>query len=329
MCSSENPAQQPRRLRLPAIAAPMFLSSGPELVIAACRAGIVGAFPALNQRTTEGYAQWLSQIEAAVAEGPLPGAGSLGLHAVNLVVHKTNRRLAADLKVTIEHRVPLVITSLGAVREVVDAVHSYGGRVFHDVVNLRQAEKAVASGVDGIIAVCAGAGGHGGTLHPFPFLHELRQLTDKKLILAGTISTGAQIAAALIAGADMVSIGTRFIATRESRSSEAYKQMILKTRAAGIVYTPKISGVSANFIAQSLIDNGIDLAHLQHRGEIDMGAELSSEGKAWRDIWSAGQGCGSIDDIPATADLIERLRIEFDAALDQSAQLARGAYSGL
>ena len=314
---------------MPAIAAPMFLSSGPDLVIAACRAGIVGAFPALNQRTTEGYAQWLSQIEEAVAQGPLAGAYSVGPHAVNLVVHKTNRRLDADLKVTIEHRVPLVITSLGAAREVVDAVHGYGGQVFHDVVNLRQAEKAVASGVDGIIAVCAGAGGHGGTLHPFAFLHELRQLTDRKLILAGAISTGAQIAAALIAGADMVSIGTRFIATRESQSSDAYKQMILKTRAAGIVYTPKISGVNANFITQSLIDNGIDLERLRPHGEVDMGAELSSDGKAWRDIWSAGQGCGAIDDIPAAADLIERLRIEFDAALGRSAQLAQDFYSVL
>lgn len=311
------------QLALPVIAAPMFLVSGPELVIASCRSGIIGAFPALNQRTTEGYAQWLEQIERAKAKGPLPGVAAVGPHAVNLVVHKTNRRLEADLKVTIEHRVPVIITSLGAAREVVDAVHSYGGQVFHDVINLRQAEKAVASGVDGIIAVCAGAGGHGGTLHPFPFLQELRQLTDRKLILAGTISTGAQIAAALIAGADMVSVGTRFIATRESLAANAYKEMIVRTDASGIVYTPKISGVNANFISASLVENGIDLAQVRHEGAIDMGAELSSDGKAWRDIWSAGQGSGAITDVPAVPELVQRMTAEFETALQRADNLLR------
>ena len=310
-----------KHLSLPLIAAPMFLVSGPELVIAACRAGVVGAFPALNQRTTESYVQWLEQIEAALALGPEAGVKQLGPHAVNLIVHKTNLRLEADLKVTVEHRVPIVITSLGAAKEVVGAVHEYGGLVFHDVISIRQAEKALAAGVDGIIAVCAGAGGHAGTLSPFALLYELRQLTDKTLILAGVISTGEQVAAAIVAGADMVSVGTRFIATRESLASMAYKEMITRSSAADIIYTPKISGVNANFIGQSIVDAGLDLATLQHEGPIDMGAELSVDSKAWRDIWSAGQGVGAIRDIPATAELLRRMRVEYAGALDRAMAL--------
>jgi nitronate monooxygenase len=310
-----------QRLSLPAIAAPMFLVSGPELVVAACRAGIIGAFPALNQRSTAAYQAWLEQIEMALASGPLPGVAKLGPHAVNLVVHKTNHRLQPDLQVTVAHQVPVVITSLGAAREVVSAVHDYGGIVYHDVISIRQAEKALAANVDGIIAVCAGAGGHAGTLNPFAFLHELRRLTEKTLILAGAVSTGAQIAAAIVAGADLVSMGTRFIATGESLSSAAYKEMITHSVAADIVYTPKISGVNANFIAASLRNNGIDLATHVHEGSIDMAVELGPEGKAWRDIWSAGQGVGAIRDVPATAELVRHLKAEFDAALNRVERL--------
>jgi nitronate monooxygenase len=308
-------------LTLPAIAAPMFLTSGPELVIAACRSGIVGAFPALNQRTTEGYERWLDQIEAAIAAGPLPGVQRIGPHAVNLVVHRTNQRLDSDLKVTVAHRVPIVITSLGAAKEVVAAVHGYGGLVFHDVITMRQGEKAVAADVDGIIAVCAGAGGHAGTLNPFAFLYELRQLTEKTLILAGALSTGQQIAGAIVAGADMVSIGTRFIATRESLAADGYKEMITRSSAADIVYTPKISGVNANFMTASLRQNGIDLATYDHAGSMDMAAELSEDSKAWRDIWSAGQGVGAIRDLPRTAELVRRLRTEFAFAMQRAASL--------
>jgi len=310
------------RLSLPVIAAPMFLASGPELVIAACRGGTIGAFPALNQRTTEGYEAWLQQIESALAASRAPGLPEAGPHAVNLVVHKSNKRLEADLEVTVRHRVPVVITSLGAAKEVVQAIHAYGGLVFHDVVSLRQAEKAVAADVDGIIAVCAGAGGHAGSINPFAFLHELRQLTDKTLILAGAISTGEQIAAAIIAGADLVSIGTRFIATRESLVAEGYKEMITRSTAADIVYTPKISGVNANFIAESIRSNGIDLASYQHEGPIDMAAELSPKSKAWRDIWSAGQGVGAIRNVPATLELLRDMKAGYGRALARAAVLS-------
>ncbi|MBL6749506.1 MAG: nitronate monooxygenase [Nevskia sp.] len=305
------------RLYLPLIAAPMFLASGPELVIAACRSGIVGAFPALNQRSTEGYARWLDQIEAGLAQGPLAGVAQVGPHAVNLVVHKTNQRLQADLKLTVERRVPVVITSLGAAREVVEAVHSYGGLVFHDVISVRHGEKALAADVDGIIAVCGGAGGHGGTLNPFAFLYELRRLTDKTLILAGALSTGRQVAAAVVAGADLVSMGTRFIGTQESPAAAAYKQLLLETSAGDIVYTPKITGVNASFIARSLRDNGIDLDRLGAHGAVDMAEELGPESKAWRDIWSAGHGVGAVRDLPPAAELIRRMRVEYSQALDE------------
>jgi nitronate monooxygenase len=308
-------------LSLPVIAAPMFLASGPDLVIAACRNGIIGAFPALNQRSTQGYEQWLDAVEAGLQQGPLAGIAALGPHAVNLAVHKSNRRLEADLEVTVRRRVPLVITSLGAAREVIDAVHGYGGRVFHDVVSMRQAEKVLAAGVDGVIAVCAGAGGHAGTLNPFALIHELRQITDKTLVMAGAISTGQQVAAARLAGADLVSIGTRFIGTRESPVVEDYKTLLTRSRAADIVYTPKISGVNANFIAQSIRDNGIDLASVQHEGALDMEAETDS--KAWRDIWSAGHGVGAINDIPSVSELLLRMRGEYRQALELATRLLR------
>jgi len=302
-------------LSLPAIAAPMFLASAPEMVVAACRSGIVGAFPALNQRTTEGYAAWLDTIAAGVAAGPLPGAGACAPHAVNLIVHRTNRRLEADLAVTCEKKVPLVITSLGAATHVVDAIHGYGGCVVHDVITLNQARRALDAGVDGIIAVAAGAGGHGGTLNPFPFLDELRLLTDKPLILAGTLSHGRQIAAARLAGADAVSIGTRFLATRECVISDDYKQMVVDARAGDIVYTDRVSGVYANFLGASLIKAGVRLDAPRHEGPLDLGKELQSDSKAWKDIWSAGQGVGGIQDLPGVAELVTRLRDEYRAAL--------------
>jgi nitronate monooxygenase len=299
-------------LSLPAIAAPMFLVSGPELVVSACRSGIVGALPSLNQRTAEAYEQWLEFIAEGIALGPLPGVRKVGPVAVNLNVHKTNPRLEDDLKITLRHKVPIVITSLGAVKEIVQAIQQYGGIVFHDAISIRHAEKALQAGVDGIIAVTAGAGGHGGTLNPFAFLSELRQLTDKTLILAGAISSGRQIAAAQIAGADMVSLGTSFIATQESRAQQAYKEMLTRVSAADIVYTPKISGVNANFIRQSILCNDIDLDAYEGHGSANMVDETSPTSKAWRDIWSAGQGVGAIGDIPGVSELIGRMRKDYE-----------------
>lgn len=294
------------RLSLPAVAAPMFLVSGPDLVVEACRAGVVGTFPALNQRTSEGYDAWLSQIEERLAAAP-----NAAPYGINLIVHKSNPRVAADLTITVAHKVPLVITSLGANTEVIDAVHSYGGLVFHDVTNIRHAEKAAQAGVDGLIAVCAGAGGHAGTTNPFALASEIRAFFDKTLLLAGAISNGAQVAAALLMGADLAYLGTRFIATRESLAPDAFKQMILDAAARDIVYTPAISGVHGSFLRQSLVRAGLDPDNMPPTPQVNM----EHEKRAWKDVWSAGQGVGTIHDVPSVADLCARLAREYDAAI--------------
>ncbi len=296
------------RLSLPVVAAPMFLTSGPELVIACCKSGILGTFPALNQRSSEGFEAWLEQIEAAL--GGDEGAAPFG---VNLIVHRSNPRVQADLEICVRHKVPLVITSLGAVREVVDAVHSYGGVVFHDVTNIRHARSAIRAGVDGLILVCAGAGGHAGTLSPFALLPEVRRIFDGTILLAGAISDGRSVAAAQVLGADLAYMGTRFIATKEAYAPEANKEMIVSSTAADILYTDSISGIPANFLRPSLEAAGLDPDNLPKKDDINLGEELDAA-KAWRDIWSAGQGCGTIDDVPTVAELAERLKQEYDEA---------------
>lgn len=293
------------RVRLPAIVAPMFLVSNPKLVAACCRAGVVGTFPALNQRTTDGFVAWLDELGATLTANDAP-------YGVNLIVHKTNPRLDADLKKVVEHRVPLVITSLGAVSEVVDAVHSYGGLVFHDVIGVRHAEKAAAAGVDGLIAVSAGAGGHAGTINPFALIPEIRAMFDGYLALSGCIGSGGGVLAAQALGADFAYMGTRFIATQEATVPDAYKQMLVDGRASDIVYTPHISGVNANFLRPSIVRAGLDPDHLEPKKDLDFGAELSG-GKAWKDIWSAGQGVGAIHDVPSATQLCERLIAEYEA----------------
>jgi nitronate monooxygenase len=296
------------RLTIPAIAAPMFLVSGPDLVVETCRSGLLGTFPALNQRTSEGYAAWLDEIQQRLAE--IPAAAPF---AVNLIVHKTNTRLERDLAITVERRVPIVITSLGAAPDVVAAIHSYGGLVFHDVTTLRHAHKADEAGVDGLIAVCAGAGGHAGLLNPFAFIAEIRQFFSKTLILAGAITNGAQIAAAKMMGADLAYLGTRFINTRESLASAAQKEMVLASNAIDAVYTPAITGVPANFLRASLIAAGIDPEKIPTEPKLNISAE--SEAKAWKDVWSAGQGVGSIHDILPAAELCLRLIAEYRQAI--------------
>jgi nitronate monooxygenase len=290
-------------LRLPVIAAPMFLVSGPDLVVEACRAGIVGTFPALNQRTSDGYAAWLDDIGVRLGQGSAP-------FGVNLVVHRNNERLAADLAITVARRVPLVITSLGVDPGLVEAIQAYGGRVFHDVTTLRHAEKAAAAGVDGLIAVCAGAGGHGGLLNPFAFVSEIRAFFDGSIVLGGAISTGRQVAAARMIGADFAYMGTRFIATRESMAPDAYKAMLVASSTAAIVYTPAVSGVPGNFLKASLVAAGVDPDRAA-RADFDFG---TGEVKAWRDVWSAGQGVGEIRDIPRTADLVATLAADYQVA---------------
>jgi nitronate monooxygenase len=311
------PALLEQRLRLPVVAAPMFLVSNPQLVLACCHSGIVGSFPALNQRESSGFKAWLEEIEAGLKADSAP-------YAVNLIVHGSNPRLQADLAICVEHKVPLVITSLGAVKEVVDAVHSYGGLVFHDVTTRRHAEKAAAAGVDGLIAVAAGAGGHAGTWSPFALLAEIRQFFDKTLLLAGCLNQGHEVLAAQLLGADLAYLGTRLIATQENAASEAYKQMILDAKAADIIHTPAVSGVPASFMRQSLELAGYDLKQLQSKGELNYGEKLKpvdEEAKAWKTVWSAGQGVGAISDLPTVATLLARLDSEYRAALSQAQRL--------
>jgi nitronate monooxygenase len=311
------PALLENRLRLPVVAAPMFLVSNPDLVLACCNNGIVGSFPALNQRDSEGFKRWLDTIEAGLHADAAP-------YAVNLIVHATNPRLHADLALCVAHRVPIVITSLGAVKDVVDAVHSYGGLVFHDVTTRRHAEKAAEAGVDGLIAVAAGAGGHAGTWSPFALVAEIRQFFDKTLLLAGCLNHGHEILAAQILGADLAYLGTRFIATQENDASDAYKQMLLEARAADIIHTPAVSGVPASFMRQSLEQAGYDLQRLG-KGEVNYGEKLkpmSEEAKAWKTVWSAGQGAGGISDLPRVAELIMRLDQEYRTALARAQHLS-------
>ncbi|MFT0867537.1 NAD(P)H-dependent flavin oxidoreductase [Pseudomonas sp. CAM1A] len=314
------PASLEQRLRLPLVAAPMFLISNPRLVLACCANGVVGSFPALNQRDSAGFKAWLEEIEAGLAELQAPAP-----YAVNLIVHPSNPRLQADLALCVEHRVPIVITSLGAVKEVVDAVHGYGGLVFHDVTTRRHAEKAAEAGVDGLIAVAAGAGGHAGTWSPFALVAEIRQFFDKTLLLAGCLNHGHELLAARLLGADLGYMGTRFIATRESQAQDAYKQMILGAGAADIVHTPAVSGIPASFLRQSLEQAGYDLAALKSSHETGKLKPLDEEAKAWKTVWSAGQGVGEIHDLPTTADLIGRLQGEYRAALERSQQLRSNA----
>ncbi|MDM8351066.1 nitronate monooxygenase family protein [Pseudomonas sp. sp1636] len=301
------PALLEQRLRLPVVAAPMFLVSNPQLVLACCRNGIVGSFPALNQRDSGAFEAWLEEIGAGLEAEAAP-------YAVNLIVHGSNPRLQADLAICIEQRVPIVITSLGAVKEVVDAVHGYGGLVFHDVTTRRHAEKAAEAGVDGLIAVAAGAGGHAGTWSPFALIAEIRQFFDKTLLLAGCLNHGHEILAAQLLGADLSYLGTRFIATQENNAPPAYKQMILDAQAADILHTPAVSGVPASFMRQSLELAGYDLKQLHNKGEIDYGEKLkpiSDEAKAWKTVWSAGQGVGTIADLPSVDALVARLDREY------------------
>ena len=304
-------------LSLPVVAAPMFLISGPQLVIECCKQGIVGTFPALNQRSSEGFEEWLIEIKTALAEFEAETGKKAAPFGVNLIVHPTNPRLEADLMLCVKHQVPLIITSLGAVRQVVDAVHSYGGLVFHDVVKKRHAQKAAEAGVDGLILVAAGAGGHAGTINPMTLVAEIRDFYDKTILLSGCISTGRDVASALQMGADLAYMGTRFINTPESKAPEAYREMIIQSGASDIKYTAAISGVPANFLAASLQAAGISEEDLAKTHKVDFGKELDTEAKAWKTIWSAGQGVATIGDVLPVAELTAELKKEFKAAIEE------------
>ena len=308
-----------KNLSLPVIAAPMFLISGPKLVIECCKNGIIGTFPALNQRTTEGFEKWIIEIKSALDLFEKETGKKAAPFGVNLIVHQTNPRVKADLEICIKHKVPIIITSLGAVPQLVGAIHSYGGLVFHDVIKKRHAEKAAEAGVDGLILVCAGAGGHAGTLNPMPFVAEIKKFFHKTILLSGCISNGQDIASALQMGADIAYMGTRFINTKESKASEDYRKMIIESDANDIVYTAAISGVSANFLRPSLEAMGITEEMLKRTKKIDFGKELSAmekEAKAWSTIWSAGQGVTNISDNPTVKDLTDLMKKEFKVAIE-------------
>ncbi len=308
-------------LTLPVVAAPMFLISGPQLVIECCKNGIVGTFPALNQRTSEGFEEWLIQIKSELNAFEKETGKKAAPFGVNLIVHQTNPRLEADLKLCMKHKVPLIITSLGAVSQVVDAVHSYGGLVFHDVIKKRHAEKAAGAGVDGLILVAAGAGGHAGSINPKSLVAEVIKFFDKTILLSGCISTGRDVASAMQMGADLAYMGTRFINTEESKATDEYRQMIIDAGASDVVYTAAISGVHANFLAASLQAAGITEEDLKKGHKIDFGKELDTEAKAWKTIWSAGQGVTTITDVQPTAQLVENLKTEFKSAIEEQQQL--------
>ncbi|MDP9065154.1 MAG: nitronate monooxygenase family protein [Pseudomonadota bacterium] len=312
------PALLRDRLCLPAIGAPMFIVSTPTLVLAQCKAGIVGTFPALNARPASQLDDWLARITEELSTHARSNPGvRVAPFGVNQIVHSSNGRLEADLQTCVKYRVPIVITSLRPPAEVVSAVHGYGGLVFHDVISVRHARKAADQGVDGIIAVCAGAGGHAGTLSPFALLKEIREVFSGTLVLSGAISSGADVLAARALGADLAYIGTRFIATTEANAGARYKQMLVGSRAEDIVYTAAFSGVAGNYLRASIVEAGLDPDHLAPGSDsaMNFGDDDAHAGrKAWRDIWSAGQGVGGIHEIETVQALVARMVREYAAA---------------
>ena len=302
------------RLTLPVIGAPMFIVSVPELVIAQCKVGVIGSFPSLNARPAQELEVWLRRIRDELAHD----ANASAPFAVNLIVHKSNDRLAHDLELCVRYQAPIVITSLGAREDVNQAVHSYGGIVLHDVINNVFAHKAIEKGADGLIAVAAGAGGHAGTTSPFALVEEIREWFSGPLVLSGAIATGRGVAAARALGADLAYIGSAFIATTEANAPEAYKQMIVDSSAADIVYSNYFSGVHGNYLKPSIRNMGFDPENLPPADPTKMNfANADGKVKAWRDIWSAGQGVGAVKAVVSVAELVSRLKAEYDLALEK------------
>ena len=308
-----------KTLRLPVIAAPLFIISNPDLLITECKAGVMGSVPALNARSIDMLNQWLTRITKELdrynQENPqLPAAP----YAVNQIVHRSNDRLMQDVELCVKHKVPVVITSLGARAEVNDAIHSYGGITLHDVINNSFAKKAIEKGADGLIAVAAGAGGHAGGLSPFALVQEIRQWFDGPLILSGAIANGKSILAAQAMGADLAYIGSPFIATKEANAIDSYKRMIIECGAEDIIYSDYFTGVWGNYLKPSLIANGLDPDNLQDSSGATMnfGEGESDKTKKWKDIWGSGQGIGTIKDVVAAADRISDLKVQYEAAKD-------------
>ena len=302
------PAVLQGRLSIPVMGSPLFIISNPDLVIAQCKAGVVGAFPSLNARPLAQFEEWLQRLSTELGPNDAP-------YAVNLIVHKSNDRLLDDLALCVKYKVPIIITSLGAREDVNEAIHSYGGIVFHDVINNRHARKAIEKGADGLIPVAAGAGGHAGTLSPFALIQEIRQWFDGPVALSGSIANGAAVLAAQAMGADLAYVGSAFIATDEARADQRYKEMIVASNADDIVYSNLFTGVHGNYLKPSIVAAGMDPQALPESDPSAMNFGGDAGAKAWKDIWGCGQGIGAVKAIVPAAELVARLKREYDVAL--------------
>ena len=304
-------------LSIPVIGSPLFLVSGPELVIAQCKAGIIGSLPALNARPQHVLGEWIDRIKTELAEYQAQNPDKkVAPFAVNQICHGSNDRLMDDMATCVEHEVPIIITSLRPPAELVEAAHSYGGLVYHDVINVRHAKKAAEQGVDGLILVCAGAGGHAGALSPFALLREVKEWFDGTVILSGSIGDGFSVASSLALGADFAYMGTRFIATKEANADQSYKEMLIESAADDIVYSNLFTGVSGNYLKPSIKNAGLDPNNLPEadKSAMNFGSGGNTDAKAWKDIWGSGQGIGGIKDDPSVGDLVERIIEEYNQA---------------
>ena len=307
-------------ISMPVIGAPLFLVSGPDLVIAQCKAGIIGSFPALNARPQHVLDEWLTRIKTELAEYKEANPDAkVAPFAVNQICHGSNDRLMADMETCVKHEVPIIITSLRPPSEVVEAAHSYGGLVYHDVISVRHAQKAAEQGVDGLILVCAGAGGHAGTLSPFALLREVKEWFDGTVILSGSIGDGHSVASAIALGADFAYMGTRFIATHEANAEPEYKKMLEESAAADIVYSSLFTGVLGNYLKPSISKAGLDPDNLPDadKSSMNFGSGGNTDSKAWKDIWGSGQGIGLIEDSPSVEELVGRLKSEYEQAFEE------------
>lgn len=308
------------KLRLPVVGAPLFIVSGPELVIAQCKAGIVGSFPALNARPQSMLGEWLTRIKEELAEYDRENPDSPSApYAVNQICHASNDRLMDDMQTCVDHEVPIIITSLRPPLEIVQAAHSYGGVVFHDVINVKHAKKAAEQGVDGLILVCAGAGGHAGSLSPFSLVREVKEWFDGTVLLSGSIGDGHSIAGALAMGADLAYLGTRFIATEEANADKGYKDMLIESAADDIVYSSLFTGVNGNYLKPSIAKAGLDPDNLPgaDKSKMNFGSGGNMKTKAWKDIWGSGQGIGGITDAPSVDSLVKSLKNQYDQAFNE------------
>lgn len=307
-------------LSIPVIGSPLFIISGPELVIAQCKAGIIGSFPALNARPQHVLEEWIVRIKTELAEYKAENPDAkVAPFAVNQICHGSNDRLAEDMATCVKHEVPIIITSLRPPAELVEAAHSYGGLVYHDVINVRHAKKAVEQGVDGLILVCAGAGGHAGALSPFALLREVKEWFDGTVILSGAIGDGHAVAASLALGADFAYMGTRFIATQEANADPEYKKMLEESAADDIVYSSLFTGVHGNYLKPSISNAGMDPDNLPSadKSSMNFGSGGNTKSKAWKDIWGSGQGIGRIYDSPPVSELVDRIKTEYEQAKEE------------